>query len=254
MNKMREQFVRSTAHAPAISGALLFLLGGFLAPTAFADDNCRESRELSEELELDGISEISIDAGAGKLIVIGERGLTTAQVEARACATDEDDLEAFSLKTSKRGSTLALKTKIPKPSVRFMGSSYARLDLEIRVPAGYPVKITDTSGSMIIRGVASVEIEDGSGSIQIMDVPGAVEITDDGSGSITVMNAGSVRIGEDGSGSITATQIMNDVYVGRDGSGSISAKDVGGSFTVVSDSGGSIRHRNVAGVVQIDDD
>ena len=254
MINMREQFVRSTADAPAISGALLVLLGGFLTPAASADDNCRESRDFSEELELDGIIEISVDAGAGKLIVIGERGLTTAQVEARACASDEDDLEDISLKMSKRGSTLAMRTKIPKASTNFMGSGYTRLDLEVRVPAGYPVKNSDTSGSMIVRGVASVEIEDGSGSIQIMDVPGAVEITDDGSGSITVMNAGSVRIGEDGSGSITATQIMNDVYVGRDGSGSISAKDVGGSFTVVSDSGGSIRHRNVAGIVEIDDD
>ena len=90
---------------------MLVLLGGFLTPAAAnADDNCRESREFSEELELDGISEISIDAGAGKLIVIGERGLTTAQIEARACASDEDDLADISLKTNQRGSTLAMRT------------------------------------------------------------------------------------------------------------------------------------------------
>ena len=238
---------------PVFIGALVALFGPTLTSTAIANDDCQESRDLSTELELDGVREIVIDAGAGSLLVTGKQGLTTAQVEAIACATDEDDVEKIALETKRNGATLVLRADIPKPSSRLFGNSYARLNLEVHIPSNYPVKITDTSGSMAIRGVASVEIEDGSGSINVMDVAGAVEIPEDGSGSITIMNAGSVRIDEDGSGSIIASQITNDVFVGRDGSGSISAKDVGGSFTVVRDGSGSIRHSNVAGVVEVDD-
>ncbi|MEL7312866.1 MAG: DUF2807 domain-containing protein [Pseudomonadota bacterium] len=245
---------KQTTHSRLFHGALLLVAGAILATTASADDDCRERMDITDELELDGISEISIEAGAGKLIVLGQQGLTTAQLDGRACATDEDDVQQISLETRIEGSTLVLRTEIPEPSKSFFGNSYARLDLEVRIPNSYPIQIVDTSGSMSVSSVASVQIKDGSGSIQIQDVTGEVNITDDGSGSITVVRAGSVRIGEDGSGSITASQIMNDVYVGSDGSGSISAKDVGGSFTVVSDTGGSIRHRNVAGIVQIDED
>lgn len=236
-----------------LCGALVILLAAIFPTTATADDDCRESKDISLELDLDGISEISVEAGAGKLIVIGERGLTSARMYGVACATDEDDLEQISITSSRDGTTLALRTEIPEPSRSWMGNNYARLDFEIRIPNDYPIRIVDTSGSMTVSDVASVEIEDGSGSIQVQDVPGAVDIIEDGSGSITVMRAGSVRITEDGSGSITASQIASDVYVGRDGSGSIIAKDVGGDFSVMSDGSGGVTHRNVAGVVQISD-
>ncbi|MEM9172980.1 MAG: DUF2807 domain-containing protein [Pseudomonadota bacterium] len=229
------------------------LLAACLIAPANADDNCRESMDIAEELALDGISEIAVAAGAGKLVVTGQPTLTTAQLEGMACASDEDDLKEISLETQREGSTLVIRTIIPKSMTRMLGNSYARLDLEVQVPNHLPVRIDDGSGSLVVNGVASVEIEDGSGSIQVADVAGAVKISDDGSGSITIVNAGSVYIGEDGSGSIKAAQITNDVYVGRDGSGSITAKDVGGSFTVVSDGSGSISHSNVAGQVQIDD-
>jgi len=89
----------------------------------------------------------------------------------------------------------------------------ARLDLEIVVPAGVAVKIDDGSGSLRARKVASLEIEDGSGEMEIEDVAGDVAI-DDGSGTIRV-------------------------------------RDVGGDFTVRRDGSGGIHHEGVAGRVSV---
>ncbi|MEM7612671.1 MAG: hypothetical protein AAF270_13380 [Pseudomonadota bacterium] len=253
MTNLRQERSYAMTASTSICAALLMLLASMLATTARADDNCRQSMEISEELDLGGISEISVQADAGKLKLVGQAGLTSALVTGVACASDEDDLKQISIESSRDGATLVIRTVIPRVSKSWMGNNYARLDLEVNVPNNYPIRIVDTSGSMAVSDVASVEIEDGSGSIQVEDVAGAVDITDDGSGSISVVRAGSVRIAEDGSGSITASQITNDVYVGRDGSGSISATDVGGNFTVMSDSSGSVRHRNIAGEVRISD-
>ncbi|MFK8053456.1 MAG: hypothetical protein AB8F65_10835 [Woeseiaceae bacterium] len=237
----------NTCRASLIFTALI------LMTAANADDNCRHRMDIFEEVQLDGISEIVVDAGAGKLIVVGEPGVTQVQIDGVACATDEDDLKQISVKSTRDGETLVLRTEIPRPAKSWMGSKYARLDLELNVPDNLPIRVTDTSGSLKVSDVAAVAIEDGSGSIQVQDVSGDVEIISDGSGSISVVRSGSVHITEDGSGSITAAQIENDVYVGRDGSGSISAKDVGGNFIVKSDGSGSVSHRRVAGAVKISD-
>ena len=228
---------------------------GVLATGAYAhsSDDCKATREISEELSLDGIREISIEARAGKLIVLGQSGLSTARIEGHACTKRERDLDEFAVKSRRDGETLILEAVLPDSSLINFGNSNSRLDLEIQVPAAVALRIDDTSGSLVVEGVASVEITDNSGSISVQDVPGLVHILDDGSGSITIARAGSVRIDEDGSGSITASDIREDVYIGRDGSGSISADTVGGSFTVARDGSGSVRHSNVVGEVRIDD-
>lgn len=254
MTKLRATGITAMTATANIGGALLIGATALLTSmTANADDDCRARMDIFEEYGLDGISDLSVDAGAGKLVVIGDPDLTRAEVTGVACASDEDDLKRISVESSRDGTTLELRTEIPRRSQSWIGNNYARLDLEIRVPNNYPLRIVDTSGSMTISNIAAVEIEDGSGSINVQDVRGDVEIIEDGSGSITVVRAGGVHIREDGSGSITTAQIENDVYVGRDGSGSISAEDVGGSFTVKRDSTGSVNHRNVAGTVQISD-
>ena len=63
-----------------------------------------------------------------------------------------------------------------------------------------------------------------------------------------------VDVTEDGSGSITVVDIKGYVRVGNDGPGDITVRDIGGDFTV--DHGGSCRitHTNVAGRVEIPSD
>ena len=99
------------------------------------------------------------------------------------------------------------------------------IHLNVRMPAGL-----------------NLDVEDGSGSLKVMDVTGDINI-DDGSGSITMDRVGGNVEIEDGSGSITVTEVGADLSI-NDGSGSIKAMSVGGSVTV-DDGSGSINVRDV---------
>ncbi len=225
-----------------------------LAATANADwnEDCLETKEISEEITLEGFRDIAVDAGAGSLTVIGRPGLTTAQIRGLACSRRDGDLDRISLESRGDGTTLTLRTVLP-PVVRTrIGNLNAKLDLVVEMPSAFTLRVVDTTGSVKVSHVASVEIDDDTGSIQIQDVPGLVHVVSDTSGSIEILRVGSVRIDEDSSGSIRASAVVGDVYVGRDESGSISADDVGGSFTVVSNASGSVRYNNVAGDVRVD--
>lgn len=247
----RTPAAKSTAYRIALVLGAASVLA--IAAQASPDEDCRESREITAEISLDGIRDIAIVAGAGKLTVVGQSDLTVARIKGLACARREGDLDKFAVESRRDGATLNIETVLPSPSMINFGNSSPTLDLEVQVPASYAIRIDDTSGSLTVQGVESVAIEDNSGSILVQDVAGLVHVLEDGSGSITVERSGSVRIEEDGSGSISASDIVADVYVGDDGSGSISVDSVGGSFTVVSDGSGSVRHSNVAGAVNIDD-
>ncbi|MEM9387972.1 MAG: hypothetical protein AAGA68_23155 [Pseudomonadota bacterium] len=215
------------------------------------NDECLDTKEISKEINLDGILGIAVDAGAGSLTVIGRPGLATAQIRGVACSRRAGDLDRISLESRNDGPTLTLQTVLPPPVASSIGNLNARLDLKVEVPSAFALSVVDTTGSMKIDGVASVEIDDGTGSIQVKDVPGLVHVVKDTSGSIKILRVGSVRIDEDGSGSISASVVVGDVHVGRDESGSIAANDVGGSFTVLSNASGGVRYQNVAGDVRV---
>lgn len=225
----------------------------FLVATASANrnDECLQTKEISEEVILDGIRDISVDAGAGSLTIIGRPGLSTARIGGVACERREGDMDKISFEAHGEGETLTIRTIMPTPVKVRLGNVNARLDLTVEIPSVFALRVVDTTGAMTVRGVASVEIRDDTGSIQVEDVPGLVHVVRDSSGSIDLLRVGSVRIDEDGSGSIRASIVEGDVHVGRDEAGSISAHDVGGSFTVVSNASGKVRHSNVAGDVRV---
>ena len=124
--------------------------------------------------------------------------------------------------------------------------------LDIRMPKGIDIDIDDGSGSIEVRGTeGSLMINDGSGSITASNVSD-VRI-DDGSGSIDLKDvSGDVNI-DDGSGSIKVSRVTGNILV-DDGSGSINVADVQGNFKVVDAGSGSVNYRDVAGNVSIPDD
>ena len=196
-------------------------------------------------------------AGASRIVVVGKagtlrvRGANQSDVTASgtACSSDRDFLERMRIEARREGSDVVVEAIIPEKTVVF-GFHAAKLDLEVVVPAHLPVSVKDGSGSIDIRGVASVEVRDGSGEIEIRDVRGDVEVRD-GSGSIVVAQVdGSVRI-SDGSGGIEVRDVRRDVIVENDGSGGIDVIDVRGDFIVESDGSGGIDYENVAGTVRI---
>ncbi len=248
---------------PTTTLIALFLL----ALPAVADD-CDFTGTREDSVDAAGVESVEIDAGAGYLRVIGENGAAQIRARGEACASSEALLEEIRLEVDRSGDRLRIVARMPESSWR---SHTARLDLTIELPSSVAVDIDDGSGSIEVRNVASLEIDDGSGSIEVEDVAGDVEIEDgsgeieiagvggqvrieDGSGEIELRRVGSVLIDEDGSGEIDIEEVEGAVMVRSDGSGSINVRDVGGDFTVRRDGSGGIRHTAVAGMVDVPDD
>ena len=202
------------------------------------------------DLDVDGISHLSIKAGSGSMDVTGVSGLDKISVKATIVVPNADEDDA--LKVIEKKMTLTLDQKGSEAQLHawfdgsFMGfGSDAHIVLEVSVPQGLSVNIDDGSGSLDVidvagdvtiddgsgsidvRNVASLKIDDGSGSIDVDDASGDVSIVD-GSGSISVDHVkGSVTV-DDGSGSIRISDVEKDVIIIDDGSGSLTITDVRG--------------------------
>ena len=185
-------------------------------------------------LQAEGIKLFEIDCGSGYLRVKGVEGLKQIEVDATLVTKgiDEDDLEEFKnkhvkLKLEQDGKKARLISEIKSG---FSVSSLfkrkeARINLDVRIPKNLDLEIDDGSGSIEVSDVnGNVEVDDGSGSIDIVNIKGWVNI-DDGSGSTTLENiSGKVKI-NDGSGTIKITDVGGDVDV-DDSSGTLSIYNI----------------------------
>jgi hypothetical protein len=211
---------------------------------------------------------VLIEAEAGTLRIEGRSGITEVRVTGTAYSTDRDELEEIGLTARREGDDVRVVVRIPEHNQGFGNHSHG-LDLVIEVPSDLAVEAVDGSGDAEVRGVASLRMQDGSGSLEIADIGGAVRVTDgsgdvrlrdirgdlwveDGSGDVIVRDVtGSLEVAADGSGGIEVTGVRGSVRVRDDGSGSIRVADVGGDFVVDQDGSGGIRHENVRGAVRI---
>jgi hypothetical protein len=207
-----------------------------------------ETRELT--LDAGDVTNLSINAGAGSMKVVGVAGLQTIDVTAMIGVSDADKDEAEGIMSKKM--TLTLEADGDTALLEaffddgFLGQDTdAYIALVISVPTGTAltiddgagsievadvegdVTIDDGAGSIDLSNVASVKLEDGSGSIKIRDANGDVHI-DDGSGSVKVRGvAGTVTI-DDGSGSIEVSDVEKDLVILDDGSGGQRFADIRG--------------------------
>jgi len=80
------------------------------------------------------------------------------------------------------------------------------MTLDISVPGGVPVAVTDTNGDLTVSGLSGqVALSDGSGDITASGLSGSIRLSDD-SGDIAVTGlAGTDVTGAEGSGDITLT-------------------------------------------------
>ena len=209
-----------------------------------------EVRDL--DLDASGVSQLSIIAGAGSMDVTGIEGLDKITVKATIVVPDEDEEGArkviekhMVLSLEKDGDRAELNAEFKQGLMGWGSSGY--IALEINVPQGMSVDIDDGSGSIdVIDVVGDVTIDDGSGSIDVKNVANLK--IDDGSGSIDVVTAsGDVSI-VDGSGSISVKHVAGSVTV-DDGSGSISVSDVENDLIIVDDGSGSLNHSDIRGSV-----
>ncbi len=207
---------------------------------------CDETAERSASAAAEGISTVRIIAEAGSLDVDGQLNLTEVGAEGTACASNTSDLDDIQVEVTTSGSEIVIEARTPNGDAQF--------DVRVTVPDSVLVEIEDGSGSIDVRDVAGVRINDGSGDVHVAGVSGDLVVVDDGSGGLDLRDvAGTVEIRVDGSGDITVAEVGGDVRIGSDGSGSIRVTDVGGDFEVGDDGSGSISHSNVAGTVDIPD-
>ena len=187
-----------------------------------------------------------VRARAGSLRIEGHPDLGEVRASGTACAGSDANLERVTLTATRVGTELLIETDT--------GDGMGRLDLVVEVPDSLPLEVDDGSGGIEIYDVAAVELRDGSGGIDIDGVAGDVRVVD-GSGGIDISAVrGTVVIEDDGSGSIDITDVGRDVIVEEDGSGSINVAEVGGDFVVKRDGSGRVRHRSVRGRVDVPSD
>lgn len=248
----------------------------FAAPLlAHAGEQCRFQAPRSLDLDLHGVTEISVIANQHDVHVRGVDGNGGA-VRGRACASKQDSLDALQVTQRREGSRLVIEARTANKFTdwRLFGDNYAYLDIGVAIPKSLPVKLDVGSGDASVENVASLDAHVGSGDMDVRGVPGEVSASV-GSGDAGFSDIGALAVGSVGSGDIEAKGVRGDARIDSIGSGDATLKQVGGSVDVGSiGSGdldvngvgrdlrvrsmgsGDISHHGVAGKVDIprDDD
>lgn len=253
----------------------LLILLALTAPPAWGWGSCKYTADRQGEIAMDGAATVEVFALAGELRVTGRKGATTVTAAGEACVSREDMLPAIDITVRRDGDRIQVLAEMPDISgetERRWKDEYATLDLEIELPNDVAVILHDSSGDLLLRGVASAEVSDSSGNMELEDIAGAVLIPRDSSGDIYMSRVGavviqvdssgeirieqaaSVTIANDTSGDINLEEIDGDVLIANDSSGRISVRNVRGSFLVENDTSGGIRYSNVAGAVSLPED
>ena len=235
-------------------------------------DVCKFEKKIEKTLDLSGTESLMITALAGDLEVVGVPASQAAVIRGRVCASKEAWLADSDIYTAP-GKSAEISADLPDTGSSWSwGSNYLWMDMWVEVPDDLALDVRDSSGDVLLKGLADVQIRDSSGDIEIRNALGAVTVSDssgdieifgadadvtiesDSSGDIDIADVkGSVLVMSDSSGDIDVSRVSNDVVVERDSSGDISASDVGGDFRVLKDGSGGIRSHGVKGQVQVPD-
>ena len=252
-------------HRKVVTLSSLVLLA-VAAPAAAWDLGCLHSAERRASIDTAGASRIVVNARAGDLDVGPATGTVLAG-HGRACASSEEYLRDTQLVARREGTVVFINVQVPD-EMKGIGPTYANLDLTVDVPAGLPVeiidssgditarnvqivKVTDSSGDMVLQGVKNdIEIWDSSGDVRVENAAGRVQVRDS-SGDIVIHGARDVVIPTDSSGDIEIDQIAGDVRIDQDSSGDIRIADVGHNVVVLGDSSGQLKVSRVKGTVRL---
>jgi hypothetical protein len=215
----------------------VILILTLLPAVAFAD-SFRQTRIL--ELPAAGIYELSVQCGAGSLILQGIEGIDMIRVRAEieSIGGEKDELQLLAEKLVQ----LSLKSEYDRAvlisdiSQQPFAVEEARINLHIELPGKMNLKIVDGSGDIYVANIiGNLAIDDGSGAIRLEEISGRITIKDD-SGDIEIQEiTGSIEI-NDGSGEIEIQHASGDVII-TDTSGGIEIYDIGGNITVTDGSG-----------------
>jgi DUF4097 and DUF4098 domain-containing protein YvlB len=215
-----------------------------------------EVRELT--LNTRGIGTLVVENGAGSIDITSVSGTDEISVTATILVPGKNEEKArrkiensLVLTLEQVRDRAELKAYFRNGGGFFNFGDSASVTLDIRLPEGLNLDVEDGSGSIEINNVrGSVVLDDGSGSLNLVDVGGDVEI-DDGSGSISIRGVGGDVSINDGSGGITVKDVTGSVII-DDGSGSIDVSDVRKDLIIVNDGSGGLDFSNISGRVESD--
>jgi len=269
---------------------LIFLIA-FLPSLSFAAAPCEFSAQRDFDVEAAGIETLVLALESDDVEVEGVAGLEQIQVRGKACASNEARLAELVIEQQRIGKDLAITARARASEFRLFGSSYAYIDITLRVPERLTVGIRGSSGDAQVKGIAALDFDTrsgdlvadaiagsfgvktasgdirgsgfgsvhvrstASGDINLRDVRGVVNLEQSGSADVTLDQVGGgVEIGSVGSGDVSVHHVDRDVVIGSVGSGDVEVSDVGGDLRVRSSGSGDVSHRGVRGAVSVPQD
>jgi hypothetical protein len=235
------------------------------------------------------VSAISFDVQEGEFVLRGDPTVTSVKMRVSidrlwVFRLGEEGILRRLINVSGQGTNqLKIATDIPRSLANWGRAEYP-IDFEVVVPAGIPVQIRDTSGTIRISQLdAPVDVHDGSGTLVISDIHGAVTVVKESGdiqvervsdltritsktgqvklhelaglevekseGNVDVVHTGSARIRNKG-GNLRVSDVKGTLEI-EDESGEIQIADVEGDVKI-RDTSGQIRASHV-GAVTIDD-
>jgi DUF4097 and DUF4098 domain-containing protein YvlB len=222
----------------------------FLSASAFAS-SCAHEATRSFDIDRADITSLKAVIGSSDLRVRGVSDLKRIEVRGHACASSEGDLEKLQVRQRRDGDQLVVETeRNAHYSLSIIGSTYAYLDLEIRVPAALAVVVDSGSADVNARDLASLDYEAGSGDLDVENIAGELVI-DLGSGDVEGTGIGKLSVKSVSSGDINLRKISGDATVGRVGSGDVTLRDIGGSVRVDRVGSGDLDVHDVKGDVSV---
>jgi DUF4097 and DUF4098 domain-containing protein YvlB len=218
---------------------------------AMASHECKFSAERNFDIDPAGLKGLQLVLGSSDAHVNGVAGLKRIEVRGKACASEEEWLKDLVVNQERVGDHVRVETKKNNDShVNWFGSSYAYIDLEVRLPIDLPVDVDAASGDAIVANIATLNFASGSGDLQADHIAGAVTIKV-GSGDATIEDIGSVNVERVGSGDIRATKVRGEAKVGHVGSGDLKFADVHGGVQIESVGSGDVIVNRAGGDVTV---
>lgn len=232
--------------------ALLMIVLLVFAGSAFAEHQCQYKAERKLDIDPAGLKMLALNLHSSDLRATGVDGLKQIEVRGKACASEEAWLADLDLEQNRAADRVTVEPKRPNRPGNFnmFGSSYAYIDIEVRVPKNMPIEVDSGSGDADVSDIAAITFHTGSGDMRVDHVAGAVTVTL-GSGDIIADNIGSLVVERTGSGDVHASHVRGDIKVGHVGSGDLTFRDVQNGVNVESIGSGDLVVDRAGGDVSV---
>ncbi|MEO7324272.1 MAG: DUF4097 family beta strand repeat-containing protein [Dokdonella sp.] len=230
--------------------SLVFLF--LLVPAAAMAHECRFSAQRDFDVDAAGLASVAFALGSSDVTVEGVPGLAKVEVRGKVCASDQAWLAGITVDQQRAGDRLTITPHEDRTANwSWFGSSYAYMDLRVRVPAKFAVNIKGSSGDAEVSGVAALGFDTSSGDLQVRHIAGPLTI-EVSSGDVTGEDVGAVEVQRTSSGDINLRDVRGDVQVGRAGSGDLQFDHVGGGVKIGSVGSGDVSVSHVDRDVEVD--